>query len=223
MEFPHACLLVFAKAPVAGQVKTRLVPHIGAETAAQFQHLMIQHTVSTAVHGALCPVQLFCTPDTAHPLFQQLRMDYPLALHVQQGEDLGERMFNAANQAMEKSRQVVIIGCDCLQLSERVLNQALTALSANGEDAVVIPAYDGGYVLIGMNRLDYRLFRAIDWGTERVMDQTRQALRQLSWSWRELPMLRDVDSIQDIAHIKEHGYRYHLDTGIQQLLSQISV
>jgi len=216
-----ARLLIFAKAPVEGKVKTRLIPRLGASTATQLQRLMTAHVVQMATASELCPVELWCHPDTSHEFFQNLQRKYPIALYQQKGKDLGEKMFNAARHALERSRRVIIIGSDCLQYTPHQLQQALDALAENEERVLLTPAQDGGYVLIGMNYVDQRLFENIDWGTSAVLAQTYQALRQMGKEWMEMHTLQDIDIESDLEAIAEYLPQYPLSPDLTTLLQRI--
>ncbi len=197
MHYPDARILIFAKAPEPGEVKTRLIPALGAVAAAELYRRLLLTTVARVTAAALCPVQCWCAPEPPHPFFEHLGARYGVSLYAQTGTDLGERMQRAAQSALEQARSVLLIGGDCPELGERHLRQALAWLSA-GEDAVVGPAEDGGYVLLGLKRTDDLLFSAIPWGTEEVLGLTRQRLRVLGWRWRELETLWDLDRPSDL-------------------------
>ena len=185
-SFPNARLLIFAKAPVAGQVKTRLIPPLSAAEAAQLHTRFIQRTLSVACGSNLCPVQLWCSPESRHPFFTDCRRSFPISLHAQRGADLGERMRQAAASALAESDYTLLIGCDCPTLSAAYLRQALTALK-KGYNAVLGPAEDGGYVLLGLRYAEPELFSGIEWGTDTVLDSTRNRLRRLTWRLRSMP------------------------------------
>ncbi len=196
-------ILIFAKAPVAGAVKTRLIPALGAQGAARLHEQLARHCIAQAVAAGLCPVQLWCAPDTAHPFFMQCQKDYGVSLHTQQGADLGARMAHALSaalgSALPSAGYAVVIGADCPALTAHDLSAALRALEED-YDAVLGPAEDGGYVLLGLKRVALELFENIPWGTEQVLGLTRARLKQLQWRWHELPARRDVDRPQDIEH-----------------------
>ena len=221
LKFPASQILVFAKAPVENEVKTRLIPDIGAKHATALYQSMLEQTVATATVGNLCKVSLYCTPNIDHPIFKKLSQTYPVQLMTQQGNDLGERMFQAASQALKTSYSVVIIGTDCLQLTESLLGQVLALLANKTSDVVITPAHDGGYVLLGLNQIHRDLFTDIEWGTDRVMEQTRNALNQLEWNWQLTPMLRDIDTVEDVRYIYQNGHQYPLSTGVRDLLHSI--
>jgi rSAM/selenodomain-associated transferase 1 len=197
MEFPDARLLVFAKAPVPGRVKTRLVVRYGAPGAAKLYKSLLRWTLNNAVRADLCPIQLWCAPDARHGFFVTCRHDYGISLRVQQGADLGQRMHHALTQALQECAYAVLVGSDCASLNSAQLRFALKALAA-GRDAVLGPAKDGGYVLIGLRRSCPALFRGISWSSSTVMRATRQRLRRAGLHWLELPLGWDVDHPRDV-------------------------
>ncbi|MEO6696755.1 MAG: TIGR04282 family arsenosugar biosynthesis glycosyltransferase [Gammaproteobacteria bacterium] len=192
-----ACIMVFAKTPVAGTVKTRLIPALGAQGAATLHATLTRHSIATAVEARLCPVELWCSPDANHPFFARCRKDYGVTLRQQQGDDLGGRMSKAFDTVLQQCSYAVIIGTDCPTLTIQDLRTALTALH-EGFDAVIGPAEDGGYVLIGLRRSDPSLFEDIAWGGGEVLAVTRERLKRLQWRWHELAPHWDVDRPEDL-------------------------
>ena len=201
MRFPRNRILIFAKAPVPGSVKTRLLPVLSPEGAAALYRELLETTVSTVCSSALAGVDLWCAPDTLHPVFRSLEKTRGVALFRQSGGDLGSRMAWAATRALASADSVLLIGGDCPELDPDYLETALRWL-AEGDDAVLGPAEDGGYVLIGLRRNNPRLFEDIPWGGDRVLELTRERLRELGWRWRELTPLWDLDRPEDL-----HRYR----------------
>jgi hypothetical protein len=202
---------VFAKAPLPGNVKTRLIPLLGKEKAAQLQAAMITNMVALAARYQHCQIQLWCAPDTSHPLFVQLQNDYPISLHVQQGDDLGLRMHQAFVHALRDVDAAVVIGTDCPCISVELLDQSFQALNRD-YDAVIAPAEDGGYVLLGLKKAALEIFSEIDWGTGQVYGQTIKRFRQLNLTWESLPTQWDVDRVEDLkrlAYEKERGCQWH--------------
>lgn len=194
--FPDCVLLVFCKAPIAGQVKTRLQPGLTAEQAVA-AHIQLTHlTLNRAFAQPLSDVQLYCAPDCQHAFFQECAQDYPLTLAKQEGGDLGLRMLNAFKHALSNYRHAVIIGCDCPSLTVGDIRQAFSALR-NGNDVVIGPAADGGYVLIGLNEPQDVLFENMSWGTSAVASQTRQCADRNGLTVFELSQQWDVDYIED--------------------------
>ena len=202
--FPRARLLVYAKAPRPGLVKTRLIPALGAVGAATLQARLIRHTVAMATATRLCPVELWCAPGPEEPFFAACQRARPLTLRCQPAGDLGARMLAGANQALEAADYTLIIGTDCPALTQDYLAAALRALD-EGAEAVVGPAEDGGYVLLGLRRTAPALFADMPWGSDRVYAETYARLERLGWRWRRLPVLWDVDRPEDLARLDEVG------------------
>lgn len=195
-------ILVFARTPVPGKVKTRLIPAIGVERAANLHRAMLWRAADTAVAAGLGPVELWCWPSIAHPYLEQLRDQLGVTLHQQSGEDLGERMQRALASACRGARGALLIGSDCPFLETSDLQEAANAL-AGGADAVIGPAQDGGFYLVGVRISDPRVFSDIAWGSERVLAATRDRLRALGWRWHELATRCDVDRPEDLAALRD--------------------
>jgi rSAM/selenodomain-associated transferase 1 len=202
LEFPEARLLVFIKAPVPGQVKTRLIKHLGEIGAARLYQTLVRRTLNIAMAAQLCPVQLWCAPNTKQAFFVACRRRYQMPLYVQQGSDLGERMDRALTAALRDGDYAVLIGGDCPSLGTGALQCALKAL-ANGEDAVLGPVEDGGYVLIGLRRPCAALFNGVAWSGKGVLAATRRRLRRAGLRWVELPLGWDVDRPADVRRLKQ--------------------
>ncbi len=184
---------IFARTPVAGQVKTRLIPALGAAGAAALYLRLLRRTVAAARAAAPGAVELWCTPDCAHPRIADFA---DLPCREQAGADLGARMAHALADGLQRARRVVLVGSDCPGLDAAGLRVALAALA--GHEVVLGPAEDGGYVLVGLRR-PADIFTGIDWGSERVLAQTRQRLRAQGLRWHELPVLWDLDRPADLA------------------------
>jgi rSAM/selenodomain-associated transferase 1 len=197
-------VIVMAKAPVAGLAKTRLIPALGAEGAAALAARMLTHAVNQALAAALGPVMLCGAPDVSHSAFAALATDPRLALHPQGDGDLGARMRRAFERALDTHGRAVLIGTDAPELDAAVLRAAADALSTH--DAVIAPAHDGGYALIGLRRAEPRLFDAMPWSTAQVMAITRERLHQAGLRWHELPTLHDIDEPADLVHLAGRGW-----------------
>jgi hypothetical protein len=200
-RFPRARILILAKAPVPGACKTRLIPALGAEGAARLAEELLTTTVARVCDAGLAPVELWCAPDTRHPVFRRLAERFEVPLHTQRGGDLGERMSMAMSAALANADRAILIGTDCPGLDARYLDAALTAL--NKAPVVLGPADDGGYVLLGARRdavsALHRLFAAMPWGSDAVAARTRKRLRVAGMDWTELPTLADIDRPEDLT------------------------
>ena len=191
---------ILAKAPIPGLAKTRLIPRLGENGAALLQRWLLQRTVAMAIVADVGPVTLWCTPDIRHPDFALCRTFGSVTLRQQPNGDLGERMRIAIEESPTRAGTLVI-GTDCPALTSGLLRSAAETLSTR--DAVVIPAEDGGYVLIGMRDAAQPVFRDIDWSTGQVMAQTRERLKETGWQWSELGRLWDVDRLEDYLRLRE--------------------
>jgi len=195
-KYPDARLIVFAKAPQAGYCKTRLIPEIGEQGAAHLQAELIHNCLSRLCHEPLCPTELWCSPDTRHPFFKTMANNFPVSLHQQQGTDLGEKMYHA--MSYRDSTYTIIIGTDCPEITSEYIESGITQLS-EAQGAVIGPAEDGGYVLLGLRHIAENLFQDISWGTEHVFAQTVQKMKASELIWHELETLWDLDDSQDLV------------------------
>ncbi|MBS1220767.1 MAG: hypothetical protein H6R23_387 [Proteobacteria bacterium] len=202
LSFPDARLLIFAKAPVPGRVKTRLAGQLGTRGAAALYQKLLRRTVRIAYNARLCPIELWCAPDARHGFFAACRQEYGVTLRRQCAGDLGRRMNRALNQTLAAGHPAVLIGGDCASLGETELRTAFGLLAA-GHEAVLGPAADGGYVLVGLNRPGPALFRDIAWSTPTVLAATRRRLRRAGMNWAELPPGWDVDTPADLRRLRQ--------------------
>ncbi|HEY0439825.1 MAG TPA: TIGR04282 family arsenosugar biosynthesis glycosyltransferase [Xanthobacteraceae bacterium] len=194
-------IAILAKAPIAGTVKTRLVMMLGVDGATLLQERFTRRMVEIATAADVGPVKLWGSPDERHPLFQELGATFPLTLLRQPKGDLGARMIAAVLQA---GRPTIVIGTDCPALTVEHLRSAAEALRS-GADAVVFPAEDGGYVLIGLRHPEPTLFTDMAWGTDGVMLETRRRITQRGLSSREPVQLWDVDRPSDVRRMQREG------------------
>lgn len=215
MEFPRAKLLLFIKAPVPGKVKTRLAGRFGPRGAATLYRTMVRRLLNELAPAGLCPVELWCAPSLRHAFFASCRRDYAVELRVQRGSDLGKRMDHALGDALQRCDYAVVVGGDCVSLGIPDVRGALRAL-ASGKDAVLAPAEDGGYVLVGLRRPCPPLFSGISWGGNRVLWATRLRLARAGLDWAELPTRWDVDRPADVRRMRRNQPG---DRRIHQVLS----
>ncbi|MDX1655611.1 MAG: TIGR04282 family arsenosugar biosynthesis glycosyltransferase [Candidatus Competibacteraceae bacterium] len=204
MRHPRGRVLIFAKAPVPGRVKTRLSSRYGSRGAARLYQCLLRRTLELACGAGLAPVELWCAPDTRHPFLAACRRDFAVPLISQPGGDLGRRMDRALAATLERRDYGLLIGGDCL-LSRDDLVRALDALAA-GREAVFKPAYDGGYLLVGLSRPCPALFQGIPWGSDRVMAATRRRLIRAGLDWTELPPGWDVDYPADVKRWRRGSF-----------------
>ncbi len=202
MNHPVSRLLVFTRTPRAGQVKTRLIPQLGAQGAAVFHACLIHHCLQTVTRAGLCPVELWCAPSCHDPFFQDCRERYGVKLYDQAPGGLGERMHKALGSALARAESAVLIGTDIPSIEAADLDAALQALQ-QGKDAVMGPARDGGYYLIGLKQPNWRLFEGISWGTSMVFQETLARLQQLDMDWLRLRERADVDTPDDYRRLHE--------------------
>jgi rSAM/selenodomain-associated transferase 1 len=194
---------VFAKAPVPGAVKTRLAALLGPGGAAALHAGLVRHALAAAVQSGVGPVELWCAPDETHPFFERCATEFHVALRRQQGGDLGERMRHAFDAAHASGAALILTGSDCPVLDAAALRTAAGALSSH--DAVIAPAEDGGYVLVGLAKPMPRLFEAIAWGGSAVMGESRARLAEMGARWKELGTFWDIDRPADYARLQETG------------------
>ena len=186
---------IFAKPPLPGLVKTRLIPDIGPLKAARVYRYCLEYTLAVVRQSGL-DYQLFVSEAGDDPLLQQ--EEYSL----QKGGDLGARMFHAFQELLKRSPDgALIIGSDCLDLTSLHLQQAARALADH--ELVLLPAVDGGYALIGCREINPALFARLRWSTDRVYRQTVANARQLNYRVSSLETVRDIDRLQDLEHYPE--------------------
>lgn len=188
-------LVLFGRWPRPGRVKTRLIPALGEQGACDFyRHMLLwmitrfHHQNSTTLIVYLDQINPRNAPDFDLPA--------DLSIKLQQGNDLGEKMYAAIKQELSDYRQVILFGSDCPFIDHRVMAQVQQVLGQ--VDICIVPAIDGGYVLIGARRITAKIFNAIAWGTEKVLRQTEDKLRQSNLRWQFLYPLPDIDTPQDL-------------------------
>jgi rSAM/selenodomain-associated transferase 1 len=192
-------VIVMAKAPVAGYAKTRLIPALGAEGAALLAERLLRHAVAQALAAGIGPVELCCAPDAHHAVFAALAGDARLALSEQGEGDLGARMARALRQALAMHDRALLIGTDAPALDAAYLRAARGRLADH--DAVLGPAVDGGYTLIGLRRFAPSIFESMPWSTPQVLALTQERLRAAGLRHAELMPLHDVDEPADLVHL----------------------
>ena len=218
-------IIIFAKAPQSGLAKTRLIPALGADGAAQLARKMLNHAVAQAVHARLGSVIIASTPDQQHSAFAVLAQQYKISLIDQGSGDLGQRMQNAfesvwqldavepsapqvATKAATKAaikasqtkqaKQILLMGSDIPAIDSSML--VLAALALQSGDAVFIPTFDGGYALVGLKSSHPELFLDMQWSNALVMQTTRTRADALGLKCCELAPVHDIDNPADLQH-----------------------
>lgn len=204
-------LLVFARAPVPGFTKTRLIPALGAEGAAALHARMLGHILA---EGAAIPGtrELWCDSDTDHPLIQRLATEWGYRQLTQSGDDLGERMLRALLNEGISGFPAVLMGSDAPGLGREQIEAAVRELH-RGADVVLIPALDGGYVLIGLSQPVPELFSGIIWGGAEVAAQTLGRCRELGLCSVVLDPCADIDRPEDLRHCPDEWVREAMAVG----------
>ncbi|HWK88847.1 MAG TPA: TIGR04282 family arsenosugar biosynthesis glycosyltransferase [Longimicrobium sp.] len=198
-ERPHDALLVFVRAPVRGRVKTRLARAMGDDAALRIYRRLAEHTVMQAMRLARedgVEVRIHHTPAAAGHAVRDWLGPGPLYL-PQSGGGLGERMHDAFAHAFANGRgRVVIVGSDLPDLDAELMRRAFTLLDAHR--AVIGPARDGGYYLLGLTELPRGIFAGIEWSTPTVLAETLRRMRALGMVPMLLEEMRDVDEAADV-------------------------
>ena len=193
-----ALIQIFAKPPVEGLVKTRLIADLGEKLAADIYRYCLDQTMNLVRQSGI-EYQLWLSEDSDDPIFQG--EDYKL----QQGIDLGSRMLQAISSQLKQQAsdvaKVVLLGSDCLDMTIDHLRQAIGALETY--DIVLLPTIDGGYALIACRKIEAQLFADVEWGSDNVFVQTLQNARNLDYQVLTLETIRDIDTLRDVNHYAE--------------------
>ncbi len=195
-------LILFAKQPLAGQVKTRLAQVCGAERAAEIAAVLIRETVALAADNWPGEVYLCGAPDARHPLFEHLAADLHVHLAAQGEGDLGERMFGSLRRGIERCGAAAVMGCDVPRCDAGTLEDAYETLARGG--SVIGPAMDGGFYFIGLQRAEPALFSGVDWGGNLVLNETQARARAAGIEFHTLASLRDIDTWEDLICVARY-------------------
>jgi rSAM/selenodomain-associated transferase 1 len=201
-------IAVMARAPVAGAAKTRLIPRLGAQGAAALHARLVEHSLHTAVATGL-PVTLWCAPDCSHPFFARCADEFGVGLRAQPDGDLGARMAHAFEIA---GRPTLLMGSDCPTMDAPLLLRCAEELRA-GARAIFLPAEDGGYGLVGLAAPLLQIFCDMEWGTDRVMAETRRRLFALDIVAVEPAVVWDVDRPEDVDRLAATGFAIPASSG----------
>lgn len=193
-------LILFAKTPVAGRVKTRLVPDLGEQGAADLARALIEESVRRSVASWPGPVSLQVWPDTGHQCFEALRRRHGITVSRQSKGDLGAKMFEALNDAHQRGVTAAIMGCDVPQCPAET-HRTAHAFLAQGR-SIIGPSDDGGYYLIGINPPHRKCFERIGWGGSKVFDTTLKRAASAGVDLIVLQQLNDIDTMADLDALR---------------------
>ena len=193
-------IVVFAKAPRAGFAKTRLIPALGADGAAALASRMLSHALEQALAAGTQAVELCMSPAPSDPTWQGVTLPQAIERSEQGEGDLGARMNRAMERALAQQQgPVLLMGTDCPALSATLIAEASRQLEQY--DAVLLPAVDGGYVLIGLRAPCPALFTGMAWSTAVVAFETLRRAASLGLRVWHGPLLHDIDEPRDLMHL----------------------
>lgn len=198
-----SALAIFAKAPIVGQVKTRLCPPLSLEEAAELYRCFLLDTAARAMSLPEARVYLAFTPPHGEALLRGL-LPYPLQYTPQRGESLGEREANVFAELLQEGfLRVTLIGGDIPTLPLAHLQEAFSLLADSRNDVVLGPSADGGYYLIGARAFHPELFENIAWSTSSVLDETLAQARRAGLRVVQVPAWYDIDSEEELNQLVE--------------------
>lgn len=206
-------IIIFAKYPAQDMAKTRLQPALGIDGAARMARQLLLHSVEQAVASGFT-VELCVSPASTDPCWQDLELPKNLQWSAQAQGDLGVRLLTASQNALEKFGKVLLIGTDCPDLTAQRIQSAAQQLEHN--NTVMIPAFDGGYVLLGLRQAHESLFSNMAWSTASVAAVTQQRIAALDWSLMLLEPLPDIDEPVDLKYLPSgwlDGYTVAANSG----------
>jgi len=218
-------LIVFAKAPIPGEVKTRLCPPLDPDEAASLHGTLVLDAVERAKGLPGASLYVAGAPDLAHPFFKVLEGRYGAKLLPQRGPDLGARMKWAMQDAFEQGAEgVLLTGTDLPTLPRARLMESLTLIKKH--DVVLGPTTDGGYYLIGLRKMVPALFEGIAWTTASVFADTKKKIEDAGLSLGLLPECRDLDTLEDLKTFiglcgKERGMTKRTEGALRLLATRL--
>jgi rSAM/selenodomain-associated transferase 2/rSAM/selenodomain-associated transferase 1 len=201
-------IVIIAKAPIEGFAKTRLIPALGIQGAADVAKKLLQHTINQVAEAQLNSVELCVAPDKNHAAWQEVKIPNQFIITNQIQGDLGARLAEVTKRTIDAEEAVILIGTDCPSIDAKLLEKV--ALLLEEKDTVIIPATDGGYVLLALNYFDKTLFTNISWSTETVYAETINRIESLNWNYISLPAMHDIDTEDDLKNLQpisnSHGF-----------------
>ena len=194
-------IIIFAKAPIAGKVKTRLVGSLGAQKAAELAKIMLFTTLEMAISSSARLVELRVEPQIENEDWFDISLPNSIEIKPQGVGDLGAKMARAAKEAIVKGEYAILIGTDCPELDVNLIEEIIGDLAGN--DCVLVPAFDGGYVLLALRKFDSSIFEGIAWGTGEVADMTTEKVQALGLKLLVKTPLHDIDIEEDLQFLPQ--------------------
>ncbi len=188
--------VIFAKAPKPGFAKTRLIPALGEEGAADLARGMLQATLASALAARIGAIELNVTPEWNSPDWEGIEIPPSVEIADQAVGDIGQKMACATREALLSSSHVILVGTDWAEVSADRLSEAAAALRETG--TVLYPSADGGYVLLGLSRYSSSLFFDVPWSTNTVAERTIECFTTLGWPYHLGEMQHDIDAPGDL-------------------------
>ncbi|TFH12780.1 MAG: glycosyltransferase [Nitrosomonadales bacterium] len=189
-------IVIFAKAAQPGFAKTRLIPALGKQGAANLAQRMLMYTLNESLTAKIGPVELCVTPSSTDTIWRTLAISDEVEYSDQGEGDLGERLSRTARRVIADGESVILIGTDCIELTTFHLQQDANLL--RHFDSTLIPVTDGGYALLGLNFFHPSLFESIKWSTNTVFIETICRLEKLGRSVQSCSSLHDIDEPDDL-------------------------
>jgi rSAM/selenodomain-associated transferase 1 len=218
----QVCVIQFAKTPRLGKVKTRMQPHLSEQQSCDLHAALTVHTLGRLNNGVWDYRLYWAGENDAH--WRESLSLQAQCFHRQAGECLGERMAQAFAETLPNYKFVVLVGSDCPFLESVHIEGSIAALK-QGSDVCLIPAHDGGYVAIALKNPSPELFVGVDWGSDRVLNQTLAQAAELKVSTHLLPALSDVDRPEDLPLLKDFEWAAPIlrsvETGVDRLSSEV--
>lgn len=214
---PDSCVIVFAKAPIAGRVKTRLVEALGAVAAAELASDLLQVTLSEVTASKTDALLIATEPAVEDPAWQSTTLPESAQTITQSRGNLGRRMAAATQYALQHFDRILLVGSDCPSLTAARISASLQAL--DDADLTITPAADGGYVALGMSSFHECLFDDIPWSEPEVAEITLARASDAQLSVDIQPTLADIDRESDLQHLPPNLAARYEKSGSEQKIA----
>lgn len=188
-------LILFTKSARICRVKTRLWPYLNHRQCLSLHKHLTNNIVKQHAKSNNYNFVIYLTHKAIY------HSPYNINVKLQHGSDLGARMYHAISVELKSAQRVVLIGSDCMELSRDLIEQAFIKLGNHNNNIVFAPTSDGGYCLVGMRKPYSHLFNQINWGTDKVLNQTLQCASKKSYKTHLLKTLNDIDTIDDLRQL----------------------